>query len=91
MTAVGLCVPFFAMDTEDTAGGPPQFAFAEQVFSNNAASLAPVLGVTPDAIIARLDGAGFDMSAPDLPLREIADKSGKNSFQLSDLLTFSES
>lgn len=88
VVAVALSVPFFMVDTEGRAGGPPQFAFAEQVFTNDAASLAPVLGVSEEVIVARLKEAGFDMSSPDLPLSQIAAMSGKTGFQLSAVLTF---
>lgn len=88
--AVALSVPFFLVDMQDASGGPPQFAFAEQIFENDAASLAPVLGVAPETLVTQLEAAGFDMSSPDLPLREIAQKSGKTSFALSAALTLSD-
>lgn len=87
VVATALSLPFFMVDTQSAAGGPPQFAFAEQVFANNVATLAPALGVAPETVIKRLEGAGFDMSSPNLPLRDIARLSNKNSFQLSAALT----
>ena len=91
VAAVALSLPFFMVDTEDARGGPPQFAFADRVFASNAAGVASVLGVPEEVIVARLDGAGFDMSSPDLPLREIAALSGKNAFELSAVLTLPQS
>jgi len=91
VAAVALSVPFFLVDTRDAADGPPQFAFANQIFENDAASLAPVLGVTPEQLVMQLQAAGFDMSSPDLPLRDIAQRSGKNDFALSAALTLSKS
>lgn len=88
VVATALSLPFFMVDTQSAAGGPPQFAFAEQVFANNVATLAPALGVAPETVIKRLEGAGFDVSSPNLPLRDIARLSNKNSFQLSAALTF---
>jgi hypothetical protein len=52
------------------------------------ASLAPALGVPAKAVIARLEGFGFDMSDPERALNEIAETSGKNAFALSAALTF---
>jgi hypothetical protein len=86
--AMVLSLPLFIMDTESAAGSPPQFAFAEQVFTNNAATLTLALGVAPEAVINRRKGTGFDMSPPDLSLRDIVGLSDKNSFHLSTALTF---
>lgn len=86
IVAILASIPFFAVDTEEV-GGPPQFAFAAQLFDNNVANLAPALGVPAEAVIARLEGFGFDMSDPERTLNEIADTSGKNAFALSAALT----
>lgn len=90
VAALAISVPFFLFDTQDASGGPPQFAFAEQIFRNDAAGLAPILGVSREEIVNQLEAAGFDMSSPDLALRDIAQRSGKNFFELSAALTFSE-
>ena len=86
VAAIALSVPFFMTESEAPAGGPPQFALADQIFTNSATSLSPVLGVSEDVIVTRLERAGFDMSSPDLPLQEVAALSGKNAFQLSAAL-----
>ena len=91
VVAVLMCLPFFMTDTEAAAGRPPQIAFDDQVLGATADGLAPVLGVSPDGIVSRLNRAGFDLSAPDLPLCEIAALSGKSTFELSAALTFPDS
>ncbi|WP_102108003.1 DUF4405 domain-containing protein [Oceaniglobus roseus] len=86
VVAVALSVPFFMVNTEGAAGGPPQFALVERLIDNNAATLSPVLGIPADVIVTRLDTAGFDMSSPELSLRDVAALSGKTAFQLSAAL-----
>ena len=86
VVAVALSLPFFLVDTGGARGGPPQIALADRLFTSNAAALSPVLGLPEEEIVTRLDRAGFDMSSPDLPLRDVAARSGMTSFQLSAVL-----
>lgn len=61
-----------------SSGGPPQFAFAHQIAGNAAADVAPLLGMTPEGLVARLDGLGFTAADPGLSLVEIATRSGRS-------------
>jgi xanthine/uracil permease len=91
VAAVALSLPLSLVDAQDAAGGPPQFAFATQIFESDAASLAAVLDVSPEQLVTQLEAAGFEMSSSDLSRRDIAERFGKNAFALSATLTLSES
>lgn len=65
-----------------SAGGPPQFAFAKLMIANTPAKVAPLLGYNADELVAKLKSAGFAMAAMDMPLSEIASKSGVDEFAL---------
>lgn len=66
--------------------GPPQIALAHALFEHRAEELAPLLGTTGEALVAKLKSAGFAAADPSLPLSDIASKSGKTEFELSGLL-----
>ena len=61
------------------AGGPPQFALADAMLDDVPATLAPVLGLAPEALVARLQAAGLTVPAPEATLSEIAAASGRSS------------
>lgn len=63
-------------------GGPPQFAFAHAMMANSPAEVAPLLGTTPEALVARLSEAGFIVAGPDEALADIASGSGQDEFAL---------
>jgi hypothetical protein len=68
---------FVYLSTQQTAGGPPQFAIVTKMITSSPAAVAPVLGETPDSMVARLKAAGFAAAAPELALSDIAKQSGK--------------
>ncbi|MBL3568592.1 DUF4405 domain-containing protein [Rhodovulum sulfidophilum] len=67
-------------------GGPPVFGLAAQVMAHSATEVAPALGTTPDALIARLTAAGYTVGGPDQPLAEIASASGRSTMDLAATL-----
>ena len=75
----------FLMPTGDTAiaGGPPQFQLAHLVLSQPLDSVAPALGLTPQALTA----AGYTVTAASQSLTEIASASGKTETELASLMT----
>jgi hypothetical protein len=64
------------------AGGPPQFAFTSAVLKNPASQVAPLLGSSAQDLDKRLVEAGFTAASPELPLSEIAARSGKSEGEL---------
>ena len=68
------------------AGGPPQFAFAHAMMANSPAEVAPLLGTTPETLVARLGEAGFTVTGPDEALSDIASASGQDEFALVNAL-----
>lgn len=78
-------VPFAWPSGEGRSGGPPQFALARIVLQNSPEKLAPLLGDTTDGLLVRLGQRGFDAAA-DIPLAEIAQRSGKDEFALVQAL-----
>ena len=81
LISLAAAVPFAWPSGEGRAGGPPQFALAKIVLQNSPEKLAPLLGDTTDSLLARLGQRGF-AAAADVPLSEIAERSGKNEFEL---------
>ncbi|MBP1804875.1 DUF4405 domain-containing protein [Rubellimicrobium aerolatum] len=65
-----------------TAGGPPQFALAQQILAHSPAEVAPALGTTPEALVDRLTAAGFAVTGPDESLSDIAAASGQDTFAI---------
>lgn len=57
---------------EGEGGGNPMRRFVDQAAQAPLAALAPVVGETPEALIARLTAAGFKVDAPTQTLRQIA-------------------
>lgn len=64
------------------AGGPPQFAFTSRILDNPPSKLAPLLGASPEELVRWLTDSGFSAAASDLPLTEIAARSGKSEGEL---------
>ncbi len=74
----------FLLPSEQTAGGPPQFALAQKMMQSTVAEVAPVLDLTPEALGAKLSAAGFAVS--DQSLAAIAEASGKPTMALAAAL-----
>lgn len=77
-----LAVAAFALAPSGEAegrSGPPQFALASAMVASTPKTVAPVLGVTPDALVAKLREAGFAGADAETPIKSIADASGKTS------------
>jgi hypothetical protein len=81
--AVGLlAVAAFAFAPAEGAGersGPPQFALAATMLAATPATVAPVLGVTQDALVGKLKEAGFTNADAATSMKTMADAAGKTS------------
>ena len=84
--AAALAFALGGMAEGGQAGGPPQFAFAHAMMANSPAAIAPLLGTTPEALVARLGEAGFTVAGPDEALSDIASASGRDEFALVNAL-----
>lgn len=69
-----------------TVGGPPQFRLAHLVLTRPLQDVAPVVGLTPDALTDRLVAAGYTVTRSAQTLTEIASASGKTEADLANLL-----
>ncbi|MBK1637207.1 DUF4405 domain-containing protein [Rhodovulum adriaticum] len=66
-------------------GRPPVFALSQQVLQHTPAEVAPALGMTADALTAKLTAAGYTV-APDQSLNAIAQGSGKSMMDIAGVL-----
>lgn len=73
---------FVVLPGEGGADGPPQFAFSQAVISHPASDVAPLVGTTPEALVASLKSKGFTAADSVTALADIATKSGKSEFEL---------
>jgi hypothetical protein len=76
-----LAVAAFAMAPSGDAegrGGPPQFTLAAAMVAATPTAVAPILGVTPDELVARLKEAGFVEADVQTPIKTSATASGKS-------------
>lgn len=73
--ALAFAAPALLGDGAEARGGPPQLALARLVMEGTPAEVAPLLGVTPGEVVARLAAAGF-AGAEGQTLAEIAAASG---------------
>lgn len=79
VAAVAFVVPAMSGGEGGGAGGrPPQFAVAQMVLSGRVADVAPVFGLTGDALAAKLTAAGLSVVAQDQTLAEVAEASGQD-------------
>lgn len=62
---------------EGERSGPPQFALAASMVAATPTIVAPVLGVTPDALVDRLKAAGFANADATTPMKSMAEAAGK--------------
>lgn len=67
-------------------GGPPPMALSHRIMANPVASVAPLLGKTPEALLDQLTQAGFTIADATQTLADIAAKSGKDEFELAAVL-----
>ncbi|WP_145111533.1 DUF4405 domain-containing protein [Cereibacter sediminicola] len=63
------------------AGGPPPLAFSHKILANSASELAPLLGTTPEDVVARLTAAGIPVTDASQPLVDAIQASGKPEMQ----------
>jgi hypothetical protein len=80
--AAALSFALGGMAEGGAADGPPQFAFTHAMLANSPAEVAPLLGTTPEALVAQLDAAGFNVTSPDEALSDIASASDQDEFAL---------
>ncbi|PTW46084.1 DUF4405 domain-containing protein [Rhodovulum kholense] len=85
LVSVLLSAVFFLPGSGE-GGRPPVFGLAMQVMAHSATEVAPALGTTPDALIARLTAAGYTVGGPDQPLADIASASGRSTMDLAGAL-----
>lgn len=64
-------------------GGPPQFQLAHLVLTRPLSDVAPAIGLTTEALTARLAAAGFTVNDAGQPLTEIAATSAKTEADLA--------
>ena len=76
---------FFIPTGEGGAGGPPQMVFLQKVLKGKVSDVAPLLGATPDAIVAKLNASGMTATADDT-LHDVAAKAGKSDMHLLEVL-----
>lgn len=62
---------------EGERSGPPQFALAASMVAATPTIVAPVLGVTPDALVDRFKAAGFANADATTPMKSMAEAAGK--------------
>lgn len=85
-SVVAAALFFLPAGTGGTAGGPPQFALAAQMMTAAPAQVAPVLHTTPEALVAKLQAAGYAGASAEQPLRDIAKAAGKTDAALAAVL-----
>lgn len=78
---------FLPAGGEGQGGRPPVFALAQTVMQHSAAEVAPALGMTAEALTAKLAAAGYPVASADQPLAEIAEAAGKSTMELAATLT----
>lgn len=71
---------------EGERSGPPQFALAATMVASTPAVVAPVLGVTPDALVEKLRAAGFPNADAATPMKTMAEAAGKKSADVYNVL-----
>ena len=76
---------FFIPTGEGGAGGPPQMVFLRTVLKGTVADVAPLIGSTPEAIVAKLNESGMPATADDT-LHDVAAKAGKSDMHLLEVL-----
>lgn len=88
VASLALAGLFFLPSSSSTGrtDGPPQFALARQMLSASPASVAPVLHLTPDALVAKLKAAGFDGADTGKSLSAIAKSAGKSTDAIARVL-----
>ena len=75
----------FFIPTSEGAGGPPQMVFLQTVLKGKVSDVAPLLGSTPEAIVAKLNEGGLPATADDR-LHDVAAKAGKSDMHLLEVL-----
>ncbi|ARE42460.1 hypothetical protein RGUI_0102 (plasmid) [Rhodovulum sp. P5] len=85
VASVLACAVFFLPMGGETGGRPPVFALSQQILQHTPAEVAPALGMTEDALTAKLAAAGYTV-APDQSLNAIAEGSGKSMMEIAGVL-----
>ncbi|MFQ6777248.1 DUF4405 domain-containing protein [Cereibacter sphaeroides] len=75
--SLAMSAPFLLLSGPSKRGGPPPFAFSHRILANPAAEVAPLLGVTPEELTARLGAAGIAVADADQPLSDAIQASGQ--------------
>jgi len=71
---------------EGERSGPPQFALAAKLVAATPAAVAPLLGVTPYALVEKLKVAGFANADATTPMKTMAEAAGKKSADVYTVL-----
>ena len=82
LSVVAAGVFFIPTGGSERRSGPPQFQLARAVLSASPDTVAPILGATPEMVLAQLQASGFTSAQPGLTLSAIASASGKNEAEL---------
>lgn len=64
------------------AGGPPQFALARHILAKTPDEVAPLFGITGEALVDQLKARGITGAEHAMALADAAAKSGKSEFEL---------
>lgn len=78
VAAVAFVVPTLS-GAAGEGGRPPQFAVAQKVLGGTVADVAPVFGLSGDALAAKLAAAGLSVTAQSQTLAQVAEASGQDS------------
>lgn len=79
VAAAAFVVPGLGGNAAGGGGGrPPQFAVAQRVLEGRLADVAPVFGLSAEALASRLTASGLRVGAPDQTLAQIAAASGRD-------------
>lgn len=87
LAALAFVVPNLGAEAQGgRRGGPPQMALGQLVINSTVAEVAPLLGMTTDALSDALIRAGYSLGAPSARLADIAVASGKTPTDLAGVL-----
>lgn len=82
---VGVITIAFVAPSAGGGHGNPMFTVVTAVAGAPIERVAPILGTTPQDMMAKLDKAGIKVEGPTQTLEEVANKSGRHLFQIIEL------
>ena len=85
--ALAFAIPAATATGAGGRGGPPQMALVQKMLAAPLPDVAPVLGLSADALADKLEAAGFTLPAPGASLAEIAKASGRSTVEIAGPVT----